>query len=101
MELVLSPLTPKTDVSPLTPKTHVSRAMTKLAARDRAQPVVIAYASGLAAPCSRGPTCHPHPARPIPLAPSRSPHPARSPLAAIPPRLPPPPFMITGVFQSM
>jgi DNA-binding NarL/FixJ family response regulator len=37
-------------VSPLTAKTHVSRAMTKLAARDRAQLVVIAYASGLAAP---------------------------------------------------
>jgi DNA-binding NarL/FixJ family response regulator len=37
-------------VSPLTAKTHVSRAMTKLAARDRAQLVVIAYESGLAAP---------------------------------------------------
>jgi DNA-binding NarL/FixJ family response regulator len=37
-------------VSPLTAKTHVSRAMTKLAARDRAQLVVIAYASGLASP---------------------------------------------------
>jgi DNA-binding CsgD family transcriptional regulator len=37
-------------VSPLTAKTHVSRAMTKLAARDRAQLVVIAYASGLADP---------------------------------------------------
>jgi DNA-binding NarL/FixJ family response regulator len=37
-------------VSPLTAKTHVSRAMTKLAARDRAQLVVIAYASGLAQP---------------------------------------------------
>ena len=40
-------------VSPLTAKTHVSRAMTKLAARDRAQLVVIAYASGLATPGSR------------------------------------------------
>jgi DNA-binding NarL/FixJ family response regulator len=40
-------------VSPLTAKTHVSRAMTKLAARDRAQLVVIAYASGLAAPGRR------------------------------------------------
>ncbi len=39
-------------VSPLTAKTHVSRAMTKLAARDRAQLVVIAYASGLASPGS-------------------------------------------------
>jgi DNA-binding NarL/FixJ family response regulator len=37
-------------VSPLTAKTHVSRAMTKLAARDRAQLVVIAYSSGLAHP---------------------------------------------------
>jgi DNA-binding NarL/FixJ family response regulator len=34
-------------VSPLTAKTHVSRAMVKLAARDRAQLVVIAYACGL------------------------------------------------------
>ena len=39
-------------MSPLTAKTHVSRAMTKLAARDRAQLVVIAYASGLASPGS-------------------------------------------------
>ncbi len=37
-------------ISPLTAKTHVSRAMTKLGARDRAQLVVIAYATGLAAP---------------------------------------------------
>jgi DNA-binding NarL/FixJ family response regulator len=37
-------------VSPLTAKTHVSRAMTKLAARDRAQLVVIAYEHGLAGP---------------------------------------------------
>ena len=37
-------------VSPLTAKTHVSRAMIKLAARDRAQLVVIAYACGLATP---------------------------------------------------
>jgi DNA-binding NarL/FixJ family response regulator len=35
-------------VSPLTVKTHVSRAMTKLAARDRAQLVAIAYLTGLA-----------------------------------------------------
>ena len=40
-------------VSPLTAKTHVSRAMTKLAARDRAQLVVIAYATGLAGPPTR------------------------------------------------
>jgi DNA-binding NarL/FixJ family response regulator len=39
-------------VSPLTAKTHVSRAMVKLAARDRAQLVVLAYAHGLAAPSS-------------------------------------------------
>jgi DNA-binding NarL/FixJ family response regulator len=37
-------------VSPLTAKTHVSRSMTKLGARDRAQLVVIAYATGLATP---------------------------------------------------
>jgi DNA-binding NarL/FixJ family response regulator len=37
-------------VSPLTAKTHVSRAMTKLAARDRAQLVVLAYTFGLASP---------------------------------------------------
>jgi len=37
-------------VSPLTAKTHVSRAMVKLAARDRAQLVVIAYEHGLASP---------------------------------------------------
>jgi DNA-binding NarL/FixJ family response regulator len=35
-------------LSPLTAKTHVSRAMTKLAARDRAQLVVMAFESGLA-----------------------------------------------------
>src|SRR5499433_4629576 len=37
-------------VSPLTAKTHVSRSKTKLAARDRAQLVVIAYEHGLARP---------------------------------------------------
>jgi DNA-binding NarL/FixJ family response regulator len=37
-------------LSPLTAKTHVSRAMTKLNARDRAQLVVIAYATGLSTP---------------------------------------------------
>jgi DNA-binding NarL/FixJ family response regulator len=37
-------------VSPLTVKTHVSRAMMKVAARDRAQLVVIAYESGLVTP---------------------------------------------------
>jgi DNA-binding NarL/FixJ family response regulator len=36
--------------SPLTTKTHVSRIMTKLAVRDRAQLVVIAYESGLVIP---------------------------------------------------
>ena len=35
-------------LSPATVRAHVSRAMTKLAARDRAQPVVFAYQSGLA-----------------------------------------------------
>jgi DNA-binding NarL/FixJ family response regulator len=34
-------------ISPATARTHVSRAMTKLAARDRAQLVVFAYQSGL------------------------------------------------------
>ncbi|MFC0542735.1 response regulator [Kutzneria chonburiensis] len=34
-------------LSPFTAKTHVSRIMTKLAARDRAQLVVIAYETGL------------------------------------------------------
>ncbi|RJQ78778.1 DNA-binding response regulator [Pseudonocardiaceae bacterium YIM PH 21723] len=37
-------------LSPTTAKTHVSRAMVKLAARDRAQLVVIAYESGLVRP---------------------------------------------------
>ncbi len=34
-------------LSPLTAKTHVSRILTKLAARDRAQLVVVAYEAGL------------------------------------------------------
>ncbi|WP_353809663.1 response regulator [Agromyces sp. SYSU T00194] len=37
-------------LSPLTAKTHVSRIMTKLAARDRVQLVVLAYETGLVAP---------------------------------------------------
>jgi DNA-binding NarL/FixJ family response regulator len=37
-------------VSPLTVRTHVQRAKTKLAARDRAQLVVLAYQSGLVRP---------------------------------------------------
>jgi DNA-binding NarL/FixJ family response regulator len=37
-------------MSPATARTHVSRAMGKLQARDRAQLVVFAYQSGLAAP---------------------------------------------------
>jgi DNA-binding NarL/FixJ family response regulator len=37
-------------VSPATAKTHVSRSMIKLAARDRAQLVVLAYESGLVRP---------------------------------------------------
>jgi DNA-binding NarL/FixJ family response regulator len=40
-------------VSPLTVKTHVSRILTKLAARDRAQLVVLAYESGLVTPGTR------------------------------------------------
>ncbi len=39
-------------ISPLTAKTHVSRIMTKVAARNRAQLVVIAYESGLVTPGS-------------------------------------------------
>jgi len=37
-------------LSPLTAKTHVSRIMTKLSARDRAQPVVLGYETGLVTP---------------------------------------------------
>jgi DNA-binding NarL/FixJ family response regulator len=37
-------------LSPLTTKTHVSHILTKLAARDRAQLVVLAYESGLVVP---------------------------------------------------
>jgi DNA-binding NarL/FixJ family response regulator len=37
-------------LSPLTAKTHVSRIMGKLAARDRAQLVILAYETGLVAP---------------------------------------------------
>jgi DNA-binding NarL/FixJ family response regulator len=40
-------------LSPLTAKTHVSRIMTKLAARDRAQLVIIAYETGLVTPGAR------------------------------------------------
>ncbi|MFF5212010.1 response regulator [Streptosporangium sp. NPDC000396] len=40
-------------VSPATAKTHVSRAMIKLAARDRAQLVVFAFESGLVRPRRR------------------------------------------------
>ena len=41
-------------ISPATAKTHVSRAMLKLGARDRAQLVVMAFESGLAAPGGGG-----------------------------------------------
>ena len=37
-------------MSPATAKTHVSRLLTKLAARDRAQLVVVAYESGVVTP---------------------------------------------------
>jgi DNA-binding NarL/FixJ family response regulator len=37
-------------MSPATAKTHVSRVLTKLAARDRAQLIVLAYETGLASP---------------------------------------------------
>lgn len=41
-------------LSPLTAKTHVSRIMSKLAARDRVQLVVVAYETGLVRPGWRG-----------------------------------------------
>ena len=41
-------------ISPATAKTHVSRILGKLAARDRAQLVVIAYESGLVTPSRLG-----------------------------------------------
>ncbi len=41
-------------ISPATSRTHVSRAMVKLAARDRSQLVVFAYESGLVRPGSNG-----------------------------------------------
>ncbi|MEU8193457.1 response regulator transcription factor [Microbispora amethystogenes] len=41
-------------ISPATSRTHVSRAMVKLAARDRAQLVVFAYESGLVHPGRTG-----------------------------------------------
>jgi DNA-binding NarL/FixJ family response regulator len=41
-------------ISPATARTHVSRAMVKLAARDRAQLVVFAYETGLVTPGRRG-----------------------------------------------
>jgi DNA-binding NarL/FixJ family response regulator len=40
-------------LSPLTVKTHINRAMMKLAVRDRAQLVVLAYQSGLVSPGDR------------------------------------------------
>jgi DNA-binding NarL/FixJ family response regulator len=61
-------------VSPLTAKTHVSRAMIKLAARDRAQLVVIAYACGLATPATPDTPATPAtPPAPGPLPPSHLP----------------------------
>jgi DNA-binding NarL/FixJ family response regulator len=41
-------------ISPATVRTHVNRVMTKLAARDRAQLVVMAYEAGLVAPGRHG-----------------------------------------------
>lgn len=41
-------------ISPTTAKTHINRAMAKVAARDRAQLVVLAYESGLATPRNSG-----------------------------------------------
>jgi DNA-binding NarL/FixJ family response regulator len=42
-------------ISPYTAEPHVSRAMTRLAARDRARLVVHAYETGLVAPRGRNP----------------------------------------------
>ncbi|MET3987138.1 response regulator transcription factor [Streptomyces sp. PvR034] len=42
-------------LSPLTAKTHVSRIMGKLAIRDRAQLVIVAYESGLVVPGDHAP----------------------------------------------
>jgi len=41
-------------ISPATVRTHINRVMAKLAARDRAQLVVIAYEAGLVAPGRHG-----------------------------------------------
>jgi DNA-binding NarL/FixJ family response regulator len=60
-------------VSPATVRTHVSRAMVKLGARDRAQLVVFAIQSGLAAP--------PGPATPTSPGPAPGRNPGRSPRA--------------------
>ena len=52
-------------MSAATAKTHVSRLLTKLAARDRAQLVVVAYESGLAhAPAAPGQNTTRRPSRP-------------------------------------
>jgi DNA-binding NarL/FixJ family response regulator len=57
-------------ISPATAKTHVAHLLTKLAARDRVQLVILAYQAGLAAPRPRpapGPGAPPAPAlRPPP-----------------------------------
>ena len=42
--------TPQPVLSPLTAKTHVARLFAKLAARDRAQLVVLAYEAGIVRP---------------------------------------------------
>jgi RNA polymerase sigma factor (sigma-70 family) len=41
-------------ISPATVRTHINRVMAKLAARDRAQLVVMAYEAGLVAPGRHG-----------------------------------------------
>ncbi|MDG4808103.1 response regulator transcription factor [Micromonospora sp. WMMD1120] len=43
-------------LSPATVKTHVGRLLTKLAVRDRAQLVIVAYETGLVGPGGTGPT---------------------------------------------
>lgn len=43
-------ITARLFISPATARTHVSRLLTKLGARDRSQPVVLAYETGLVVP---------------------------------------------------
>src|SRR4029077_15116339 len=60
-------------ISPATVKTHISRMLMKLAARDRAQLLVIAYETGLVAPQPRpGHQNAPPRTAPSPIEPNRA-----------------------------